>query len=71
MGNTVVKDHALYDAAAKVLRISGAIAVSGILWLSLGTVLSKPLQRPNLGRAVNVAFALLMVGSVGLAVSSI
>ncbi len=71
MGHTIVKEHALLDAAAKVLGISGAIAVSGILWLSLGTFLSKPLQRPSFGRAVNVAFALLMVGSVGLAVTSI
>ncbi|MEX0369352.1 MAG: LysE family translocator [Tateyamaria sp.] len=71
MGHTVVKDHALLDAAAKIVGLSAAIILSGVLWLAFGAAFSRQLGNPRVGKGVNVTFALLMVVSVGLAVSSV
>jgi threonine/homoserine/homoserine lactone efflux protein len=36
------------------------------VWLLVGSALTRSFRRPVLGRAINIAFAVLLVASVGL-----
>lgn len=55
------------DAAAKSIIIVIIMIVVGCIWLLVGTALTRSLRHPTLGRAINIAFAALLIVSVGLA----
>ena len=66
-GQSLVEGHVLADALLKISALTVVIVLSALWWLSLGSALSKLFVRPRINRAVNVAFALLLILSVGAA----
>lgn len=66
----VLLPHApIGDAAAKSAIIVIVMIAVGSIWLLVGSALTRTLRHPTLGRAINVAFAVLLVASVGLALA--
>jgi threonine/homoserine/homoserine lactone efflux protein len=55
------------DALAKILALSGMIILVNTVWLAFGAGFSSVLKNPRLGRAINIAFAIMLVTSVVLA----
>jgi threonine/homoserine/homoserine lactone efflux protein len=68
---TIFPDDLTADAAAKILALTCVIVVVNTAWLLFGSVFSQLLSHPRLGRMVNIAFAFLLVLSVGMALKSI
>ncbi len=65
-GRTLVADAPLSDAAAKVAALTALILVINPAWLALGALFARILAHPTLGRIANIAFALMLVGSLAL-----
>jgi len=63
----VVAAAPVQDALVKLAILSTVIVLMNSTWLILGAGLSRLLRHPTAGRAINIAFALLLVGSVALA----
>jgi threonine/homoserine/homoserine lactone efflux protein len=55
------------DALLKALLLVGIMAAVDLAWLLAGSALTRRLREPILNRAINCAFAVLLVASVGLA----
>lgn len=66
-GSTLVHGHPFLDAAAKVTLLTLVIVAVNGTWLALGATLAAVLRNPRSGRAMNVVFAALLVGSVAAA----
>lgn len=67
-GATLVPDDVLADALIKLVALTFVIVVVNSAWLIFGSALSSILSDPRKGRIANVIFALLLVGSVVLAI---
>ncbi|WP_245304170.1 LysE family translocator [Hoeflea olei] len=67
-GSVLVPGDVVLDAAIKLAALTGVIIAVNSAWLVFGSALSSVLSDPAKGRIANVAFALLLVGSVVLAV---
>lgn len=65
--NTVAPDDLALDTALKIAALTAVIVASNTVWLYSGTALASVLRAPRASRAVNIAFAVLLVGSVGFA----
>lgn len=63
----VVSDAPVRDAVVKLAVLSTVIVAVNTIWLILGAGLSRLLRHPTAGRIANVIFAVLLVGSVILA----
>jgi threonine/homoserine/homoserine lactone efflux protein len=55
------------DAILKALLLVAIMIAVNLAWLMAGSALARCLREPSLNRAINVAFAVLLVASVGLA----
>jgi threonine/homoserine/homoserine lactone efflux protein len=66
-GFVVVRASPVSDAMAKIVILLAMIIVVDWMWLLLGSLLTRVLRDPVLGRAVNIVFAVLLVASVALA----
>ena len=66
-GHTVIAGDRLADTAAKLAALSLVIVAANLAWLLFGAGFARTLSRPAIGRAVNIAFAILLVASVALA----
>ena len=66
-GFVLVRDRPVADGAAKTVILVAIMVVVDWVWLLLGSALTRSFRHPVLGRAVNIAFAVLLVASVGLA----
>jgi threonine/homoserine/homoserine lactone efflux protein len=66
-GHTLISGQVLADAVAKIIALSGIIVLADLAWLLLGSVISSALTTPRTSRIANIGFALLLVGSVALA----
>lgn len=55
------------DAALKLLILVAIIVVVNVAWLFAGSALTRAFRQPRANRAINVAFAVLLVVSVGFA----
>jgi threonine/homoserine/homoserine lactone efflux protein len=69
--HTVVEHDVMLDAASKVGALLLVILGVNSAWLLVGSTLSSLLRDPGFGRIVNVLFALLLIGSVALALIGI
>ncbi len=67
MGHQLVAGDVLRDAAWKMAALSFVIVLSGTVWLTFGALFSTLLRHAGVARAVNIAFAALLVISVGAA----
>ena len=55
-------------ALAKIAALAPVIVLVNVTWLAFGSLFSRWLSHPVLGRAVNVIFAVLLVASVAAAI---
>lgn len=60
----LVAGSALSDAAAKMAVLVPLVVAINATWLAFGSIFSAFLSRPRLGRAINIAFAVLLLLSV-------
>jgi threonine/homoserine/homoserine lactone efflux protein len=67
-GFTLVPNQTFADIAAKVAVLVPIIIAVDLIWLMLGSMITRWLRHPRLGRAINIAFAILLVASTALAV---
>jgi threonine/homoserine/homoserine lactone efflux protein len=66
-GATVSARSAAADAAIRIAVLTTMIVLIHLAWLFAGSALSRILRDPRLSRLVNVAFALVLVGTTALA----
>ncbi len=64
---TLVPGHLGADTGAKLAALVVVIVIVNAAWLAFGASFSRFLRNPTIGRAVNIAFAALLLSSVGLA----
>jgi threonine/homoserine/homoserine lactone efflux protein len=63
-GFVLVHDRLALDVAAKMAVLVLIITAVNVAWLFAGAALTHLFRRPRTNRAINVAFAVLLVGSV-------
>lgn len=66
-GNRLLQDDLMLDAMAKIGALAIVIIVVNSAWLLFGSALSSLLRDPGTGRIANIVFAVMLVGSVALA----
>ena len=67
-GFTLVRNQLLTDVATKIIILIAIMLLVDVAWLMLGKALTRAFREPKLGRVLNIAIAILLVGSVLLAV---
>jgi threonine/homoserine/homoserine lactone efflux protein len=66
-GFTLLPNDPITDAMTKTGMLLAMILAVDVVWLLVGSALTRASRRPAVHRAINVAFAVLLVASVGLA----
>jgi threonine/homoserine/homoserine lactone efflux protein len=66
-GFVLVGERPGLDAILKALLLVAIMIAVDLAWLMAGSALTSCFREPNVSRAINVAFAVLLVASVGLA----
>jgi len=66
-GFVLVQGRPGTDTILKALLLVAIMAVVDLAWLIAGSALTRCLREATLNRAINLAFAVLLVASVGLA----
>lgn len=66
-GFVLVRERLDLDAALKMIVLLGIMTVVNVSWLFAGAALTRLFRQPRTNRALNVAFAVLLVASVGAA----
>lgn len=69
-GFVLITGHLVLDAGAKLALLVGVIIIVNVSWLSGGAALTRLFRDPRLNRAINIAFAVLLVVSVIFALVS-
>lgn len=68
-GFILIRDRPLADVAAKTVILVAVMILVDWVWLLVGSALTRAFRNPALGRAINIAFAVLLIASVGLAIA--
>jgi threonine/homoserine/homoserine lactone efflux protein len=66
-GFVLVRERLVLDAAAKMLMLLVVITAVNLAWLFAGAALTRFFRNPRTNRAINVAFAVLLIVSVAAA----
>jgi threonine/homoserine/homoserine lactone efflux protein len=66
-GFVLVRAQLALDVAAKIVVLAIVITAVNIAWLLAGAALTRCFRDPRLSRAINVAFAVLLLASVAVA----
>ena len=66
-GRLLFPDDPFTDAFAKILALVLVIVIVNTAWLGFGSLFARILSDPKIGRIANIAFALMLVLSVGFA----
>lgn len=66
-GFTLLPGRLAADVAIKLIVLTIVIALVNVAWLLAGAALTRFFRNPRTNRIINVAFAVLLVGSVVLA----
>jgi threonine/homoserine/homoserine lactone efflux protein len=66
-GFSLIREEPGIDVAAKTGLLIGVIAIVNVLWLWSGALLTRFFRDPRLNRAINLAFAALLIASVAIA----
>lgn len=69
-GSTIVQNDLALDAVVKIAALTIVIITVNSAWLFFGSVFSSLLTNPRTARIANVTFAVMLVGSVILALLS-
>ena len=67
----LLRDRLILDAALKIALLTAVIVAVNLLWLLSGALLTRYFRDPRTNRIVNVTFAILLLGSVALAVMAV
>jgi len=67
-GFVLVRERLALDAVAKVTVLVAIITASSVAWLFAGAALTRFLRDPGANRAINVAFAVLLLASLAVTV---
>jgi threonine/homoserine/homoserine lactone efflux protein len=63
-GFVLIRDRLVLDAGAKIALLVAIITAVNLAWLFAGAALTRFFHDPRTNRAINVAFAILLVASV-------
>src|SRR5690348_3608326 len=63
----LVRERVALDVAAKIAVLAIVIAAVNIAWLCMGAALTRFFREPRTNRIINVAFAVLLIASLGAA----
>jgi len=64
-GFVLLRGHPALDAIAKIGLLTAIIAAVDVAWLFAGAALARRFRDPRASRVINVAFAVLLVLSIG------
>lgn len=67
-GFVLLRERLVLDAAVKIALLTAVIVAVNVLWLQAGAMMTRLFREPRTNRIVNVAFAVLLLASVALAV---
>jgi threonine/homoserine/homoserine lactone efflux protein len=67
----LLRDWLLLDVALKIGLLTLVIVAVNLLWLLSGALLTRYFRNPRTNRIVNATFAILLLGSVALAVMAV
>ena len=67
----LVRDRLVFDAALKIGLLTAVIVTVNLLWLLAGALLTRAFRDLRTNRIVNVVFAVLLLGSVALAIMAV
>jgi len=67
-GFVLLRERLALDAAVKIALLTAVIVAVNVLWLFAGAMMTRFFRDPRTNRMVNVAFAVLLLASVFLAV---
>jgi threonine/homoserine/homoserine lactone efflux protein len=68
-GFTLLPTQPIADAGVKTAILLVIMLLVDWIWLLLGSMLTRSLHRPALGRAINIVFAAMLIASIGLAIA--
>jgi threonine/homoserine/homoserine lactone efflux protein len=63
-GHSVAPDTVILDTTLKITALAGVAILVNTAWLAFGTAFSRFLSHPVMGRAINIAFAALLLISI-------
>jgi len=63
-GFVLVRERLALDAALKAIVLLAIIIAVNIVWLLIGAALTRLFRNPRTNRAINIAFAVLLIASV-------
>lgn len=66
-GFVLVRERIALDAAAKAVLLLAIMSAVNVAWLLAGTALTRLFRAPRANRAINLAFAVLLIASVAVA----
>ncbi|MGH6962498.1 MAG: LysE family transporter, partial [Dongiaceae bacterium] len=66
-GFVLVRERLELDAALKAIVLLAIMVAVNIAWLLVGAALTRLFREPRTNRAINVAFAILLLASVAVA----
>src|SRR6478735_4938986 len=69
-GFVLLRERLALDAGLKIALLTAVIVAVNLLWLLAGAMMTRVFRNPRTNRIVNVAFAVLLLASVVLAVSA-
>ena len=67
-GFVLIREHLAFDAAFKVAVIGTIILSVNVAWLFVGEGLTRLTGKPGMSRAINIAFAVLLLASIAFVV---
>ena len=67
-GFVLLRDRLALDAGVKIALLTAVIVLVNVLWLLSGALLTRFFRDPRSNRIINIAFAVLLLASVALAV---
>jgi len=67
-GFVLLRERLALDAGLKIALLTAVIVAVNVLWLLAGAIMTRFFRDPRTNRIVNVAFAVLLLASVVLAV---
>lgn len=67
-GFVLLRERLALDAGVKIALLTVVITAVNVVWLLAGAMMTRFFRDPRTNRIVNVAFAVLLLASVGLAI---
>ena len=69
-GFVLLRERLALDAGLKIVLLTAVIVAVNLVWLLSGALLTRFFRDPRTNRIINVAFAVLLLASVALAITA-